>query len=161
MRVITAPNPLALASLAEQSVFLAGSTASDWRGRLASRLADTDLVLLDPVRPDWGAGWGSDYAEPGFAAQVDWELDAQARADAVVVHFEPGSRAPVSLMELGLWAQSGKALACCPPGYWARGHVQAVCARFGVPLVDSLEGLERELRRRLFHPSRHPLFSAD
>ncbi len=65
------------------------------------------------------------------------------------MHFDPATKAPVTLIELGLFAASGKVIVCCPPGYWRRGNVQVVCARYGVPLVDTLTDLVTAVRQRL------------
>jgi hypothetical protein len=81
-----------------------------------------------------------------FREQVEWELDALTRADLVLMHFEPATKAPVTLLELGLFASSGKLIVSCPDGYWRKGNVEVVCARFGVLLVDSLD--EALLRAR-------------
>ncbi len=40
-------------------------------------------------------------------------------------------------------------VACCPPGYWRLGNVQVVCARFGVPLFDTLAELVAAVRSKL------------
>jgi len=51
------------------------------------------------------------------------------------VWFAPASRAPITLLELGLHARSGKLVVGCPPEFWRRGNVEAVSARFAIPLV--------------------------
>jgi hypothetical protein len=38
-----------------------------------------------------------------------------------------------------LFARSGKLLVCCPEGFWRKGNVEIVCARYGVPLVGELD----------------------
>lgn len=59
--------------------------------------------------------------------------------------FDPVSKAPISLLELGLYAKSGRMAVCCPEGYWRRGNVQVICQRFGVKLVGTMEELIREV----------------
>lgn len=70
-------------------------------------------------------------------------------ADVIAMYMRPESQAPVSLLELGLFARSGKMIVICPEGFWRRGNVQFVCNRFGVEVVDSLEELIRGIERRL------------
>jgi hypothetical protein len=53
------------------------------------------------------------------------------------------------LLELGLFARSGKMVVCCPGGYWRRGNVQIVCKRFGILLVDTLEELKNAVVDKL------------
>lgn len=68
------------------------------------------------------------------------------------MYFAPSTRAPITLLELGLFAQSGKLLVCCPEGYWRRGNVEVVCARYGIPMVADLAALITEARERLRSP---------
>lgn len=76
-------------------------------------------------------------------------MDYAAIADVIVFNFVAGQQCPVTLLEMGLYAGSGKAVVCCPVGFWKRGNVQMVCERFRIPLVEGLEEVEREVRRRL------------
>ena len=53
------------------------------------------------------------------------------------MYFAPKSRAPIRLLELGLFARSGRLIVCCGDGFWRRGNVEVVCARNGVPMLFS------------------------
>jgi hypothetical protein len=128
-----------------RSVFLAGSIdlggAPLWQREVARELAETDLVVLDPRRRDWDASWRQSIDEPKFREQVEWELEAQERADLIIMYFAPASQAPITLLELGLFARSGRLVVCCPEGFWRRGNVEVVCARYGVRRVEQLSDL--------------------
>jgi hypothetical protein len=63
--------------------------------------------------------------------------------------FAPDTEAPITLLELGLFARSGKLIVCCPAGFWRRGNVEVVCVRYGIPLVDRLTALIELVRLRL------------
>lgn len=122
-------------------MFLAGSieqgAATDWQRELARELTARErapLVALNPRRPDWDASWRQSIAEPRFREQVEWELDGLERADVIAMWLEPATRAPISLLELGLFARSGKLVVACPDGYWRKGNVEIVCARCAIPL---------------------------
>ncbi|KAH8752051.1 hypothetical protein F5883DRAFT_527723 [Diaporthe sp. PMI_573] len=146
VQVITPNDADQLPRYPTRSIFLAGPTEIPWRPgfifALRQRLTTTSTTIFDPFQPRWDSTWKEDVdRDPRFAAQVDWELTAQDKATAVAVFFHADSKAPVSLLELGLCARSGKAVVGCEPGYWKRGNVQAVCRRYGVPLADSLDGL--------------------
>lgn len=65
------------------------------------------------------------------------------------MYFDQATKAPITLMELRLFARSSKVVVCCPPGYWRRGNVEVVCNRFGIPLVTTLPDLIDILRARL------------
>jgi hypothetical protein len=135
------------------SVFLAGSIemgqADDWQDRVARALADLDVAVLNPRRDEWDSSWVQSIDNPQFRGQVEWELDAQERAGLILMYFAPSTKAPITLLELGLFAKSGKLVVGCPDGYWRRGNVEVVCARYGVPLVGDLDALIATGRARL------------
>jgi len=132
------------------SVFLAGSidmgAAEPWQAEVERALGDANVLLLNPRRDDWDSSWEQHIDNPQFREQVEWELEAQERADVIAMYFAPASRAPITLLELGLFAQSGKIIVCCPPGYWRRGNVQIVCARYGIEQVADLDALIAAVR---------------
>ncbi len=72
-----------------------------------------------------------------------------AVAGVIAMYFAPRSRAPITLLELGLHAASGRLLVCCPPGFWRKGNVDIVCQRYGVPRVGDLDALVAAVRCRL------------
>ncbi|WP_394824883.1 nucleoside 2-deoxyribosyltransferase domain-containing protein [Pendulispora albinea] len=153
MALILKP-PAALAfDRALPSVFLAGSIemgqAEDWQSQFELGLRDTNAVILNPRRDDWDGSWQQSISDPNLRAQVAWELDAQEAATCIAMYFHPSTKAPITLLELGLFAQSGKLVACCPDGYWRKGNVEIVCARYGVPMVQTVADLLLEARRRL------------
>ena len=152
MRVITPPHPLRL-DPGERSVFLAGSiemgSAEPWQGSVAEALRDTGATILNPRRAAWDASWTQSIENAVFREQVEWELTAQELATVVLMYFSPETRAPITLLELGLLARSGKLVVCCPPGFWRKGNVDVVCARFVVEQVATLDALAAAARRRL------------
>ena len=114
--------------------------AEQWQKRIVDALsAAGDLVVLNPRRDDWDDSWQRQQRadDPQFSEQVSWELDMLDAADVVVLYLAPGTRSPVSLLELGLCARSGKLKVCCPEGFWRRGNVETVCRRHQVPLFDT------------------------
>jgi Nucleoside 2-deoxyribosyltransferase like len=121
--------------------------AENWQSAVALALSDEDVVILNPRREDWDASWRQSMDEPRFVEQVEWELAAQERAAVIAMYFAPSTQAPISLLELGLAARSGKLLVCCPEGYWRKGNVDVVCRRYGVPLLKDLPALIGEVKR--------------
>jgi hypothetical protein len=134
-------------------VFLAGSiemgSAEDWQSSLEQSLADLDVLILNPRRDEWDASWEQSISNPLFREQVEWELTGLERAALVAMYFAPATKAPVTLLELGLCVRSGRLVVACPTGFWRRGNVEIVCRRYGVPLLESLPDLVAEVRRRL------------
>ncbi|KAF5020896.1 hypothetical protein F66182_7048 [Fusarium sp. NRRL 66182] len=156
-RVIYAPSDEAPCGV--KSVFLAGTTSkvdtSDWRETLSTSLSDVPVTIYNPYRADWDSSWREDINFAPYREQVEWELDKQDKADIVVVYFHPATQAPVSLLEFGIWARTpGKTIVVCPEGYWKRGNVQIVCKKFGVEMVDSVDGLTQAIAKRLPQPLR-------
>jgi hypothetical protein len=158
-RVLKPPAPLDLGP-GERSVFLAGSIemgiAEPWQAAVEAALADVPGAVLNPRRDDWDASWEQSISDPRFRGQVEWELDGLDRATVVAMYFAPDTRAPITLLELGLCARTGKVVVCCPPGYWRRGNVEVVCRRYGVPVVPDLAELVAEVGRRLRGDARSP-----
>ena len=68
-------------------------------------------------------------------------IAAQEHATLIAMYFDPQTKAPITLLELGLLARSGKLVVCCPTGFWRKGNVEIVCQRFRVPMVPSLQDL--------------------
>lgn len=151
-RVLKPPVPLALAD-GERAVFLAGSIemgrAEPWQPTVEDALADLPIALLNPRRDEWDASWEQSIANPVFRGQVEWELAGLEHAAVVAMYFVPGTQSPITLLELGLLASSGKLVVCCPEGFWRRGNVEVVCARYGVPMVADLSALIQAIRERL------------
>jgi hypothetical protein len=148
--VLKPPAPLALPP-GRPSLFLAGSIemgrAAPWQAAVEEAIRDRDVTILNPRREEWDDTWVQSISNPQFREQVEWELEAQERADRIALYFAPDTRAPVTLLEFGLFARSGKLAVCCPDGYWRKGNVEVVCARYGVPLVDTLADLIAWVRR--------------
>lgn len=151
-RVLKPPTRVDL-SPGARSVFLAGSIdmgqAEDWQSTVTRALGDRDVVILNPRRDEWDASWEQDIAFAPFREQVEWELEGLERATIIAVYFAPTSKAPVTLLELGLFAKSDRVVVCCPEGYWRRGNVEIICRRYEVQMAADLDALVREIRRRL------------
>ena len=145
--------PATLPQPGRRSIFLAGSIemglAEPWQTRMELALADLDVALFNPRRDEWDASWEQTVHNAPFREQVEWELLGQEQATLIAMYFAPAARAPITLLELGLFARSGKLIVCCPDGYWRKGNVEVVCARYHVPLVAALTELIDNVRQRL------------
>jgi len=120
--------------------------AEEWQERVVRAMSSvSDLVILNPRRDDWDSNWEQRADDPQFYEQVSWELDMLDAADIVVMYLAAGTKSPVSLLELGLCARSGKLKVCCPEGFWRRGNVEMVCRRYQIPLFATLDDLIADL----------------
>lgn len=150
--ILKPPTPLP-DSFTNPTVFLAGSIemgrAEAWQQIVETSLEQRSITILNPRRDDWDASWQQELANPQFRAQVEWELAAQERADLIIMYFAPNTQAPITLLEFGLFARSNKLVVCCPTGYWRKGNVDVVCARYDIPQVPSLAELCEYVQRCL------------
>lgn len=133
------------------NIFLAGSidmgNSEDWQEKVCdyfSKLPTEEsryncVTLFNPRREEWDNSWEQDITNPLFYQQVNWELNALEKSNCVIVNILPDSKSPITLLELGLFAQSGKLLVCCPNGFYRKGNVDIVCDRYGIPIYNSLE----------------------
>lgn len=131
--------------VSQASIFLAGSIELDkaelWQDRVCHALADLPVTILNPRRDSWDASWPQDMSFAPFREQVEWELEALELADMILMYFDPATKSPISLLELGLHARSKKMAVCCPEGFWRKGNVDIVCARYGIAQHQELENL--------------------
>ncbi len=152
MKLITPPQALRLNG--KPGVFLAGSIdqgeAEDWQNDivLSAMPMNMDIVMLNPRRSDWNPEWDQDNSNPEFVRQVTWELNGMDKAEMIVMYFAPGTKSPITLLELGLQATSGKLIVCCPHGFWRKGNVDIVCKRNKIKMVDTPLDLKHTIFNR-------------
>jgi len=141
--------------LNKPSVFLAGSiemgVAEDWQAKVSAALSVMDVLVLNPRREKWDAGWAQTIDNPPFREQVEWELAALDAADVILMYFDPATKSPITLLELGIHAAANpeKLIVCCPQGFWRKGNVDIVCNRYGARQTETLDGLIKQTVQRL------------
>jgi hypothetical protein len=119
-----------------RSVFLAGSIemglAPDWQNDVAVRLIGGGFNVFNPRRDDWDPTWEQSVDNTEFVDQVLWEIRGIELADYVLFYFMGGTKAPITLLELGMVSQTkpDMTLVVCDDDYWRRGNVDVMCARF-------------------------------
>lgn len=128
----------------EYSVFLAGTiemgASEDWQAEAIKMLQDRCSIIYNPRRDDWDSSWEQSIDDPNFNVQVNWELEHIEQADLVLMYFDPTSKSPISLMELGFLAAFNphKIWVCCPEGFYRKGNVDIVCNRYGILQYTSM-----------------------
>lgn len=140
MREVKAPNR----TDAEIRIFLAGSiemgAAEKWQDRVVREMSDYDnIVFLNPRRDDWDSSWTQSIDNEQFYDQVTWELDWLDGSDFIFMYFDPATKSPITLLEMGLYARSGKLLVVCPEGFYRKGNVDVTCEYYSVPQAGTLE----------------------
>jgi len=128
-----------------KSIFLAGSIemgrAELWQDKIVEDLKNIeDLLILNPRRDNWDSSWEQSINNPNFKEQVEWELQGLEDSDFIIVYYCADTKSPITLLELGLHAKTTpeKLIVCCPEGFWRKGNVDIVCAKYGVKQVSSL-----------------------
>lgn len=144
MREIQAPNRLPKLCFGETTIFLAGSIemnkATMWQDEVIKFFKDyPSPVFYNPRRNDWDSSWKQSTDCPEFVEQVEWELNALDKAQIIFMYLEPGTLSPISLLELGLFCDSGKLIVCCPEDFWRKGNVDITCNIYKVPCYDTFE----------------------
>ncbi len=148
MQIIKPPKEI---KIAPRSLFLAGSiemgVAENWQEKVERLLAETDWVILNPRRDDWDSSWKQEMGDNQFTKQVEWELKAQELANRILMYFDPTTKSPISLLELGLFARTKRMIVVCPDGFWRKGNVDIVCARYGVETAETIEEAVKKLEK--------------
>lgn len=153
MKVVKPPFELnQFVSISDFTIFLGGSieggSAEDWQSLVEKELKDMNATILNPRRDNWDNTWEQSIKNPNFKGQVDWELSAQERANVIVMYFDKNTKSPISLLELGLFAMTGKMVVYCQEGFWRKGNVDVVCNRYGVKQVNSFKELISEIKKK-------------
>lgn len=131
----------------EKAIFLAGSIeegkAEKWQDKLTKMLKDANnLVILNPRRDDWDDTWVQEMSNPQFREQVEWELSGQEVSTVIPCYFDPSTKSPITLLELGLFNK--KMVVCCPRGFYRKGNVDIVCNRYNIPMAKDLDELVKK-----------------
>lgn len=156
MQEIQAPNSFKhINDFQTCSIFLAGSielnSAEEWQKRIINELNGYDVALFNPRRDDWDNTIKQSADDPRFSEQVNWELDALNASSLIILYFDPNTKSPISLLELGLYASRGNMIVCCPDGFWRKGNVEIVCSRYKIPFYDTLDNLIIKVKDILKH----------
>ncbi len=135
-------------------VFLGGSIemgkAIDWQKEVIKALSDQPLIFVNPRRDDWNSSWEQSIDNPEFFEQVAWELKSLEQADFIVMFLDPATLSPITLMEIGLHARSGKMIVCCSKGFWRKGNVDIVGKLYDYPVVETIEEIIEAIRKQLY-----------
>ncbi len=148
MKIIQAPNDLPYRDhTGPTNLFLAGSIemekADDWQERVIDDLKNYDddcLTIFNPRREDFDISQPQSINNAYFSKQVNWELNALDLADYVFMYFDPNTKSPITLMELGLHADNfAKLVVVCPDGFYRQANVEIVCQRYEIPFMKDIK----------------------
>lgn len=127
------------------SIFLAGSiemgAAENWQDKVIRILEENEftVTIFNPRRDSWDSSVEQRESNPEFNHQVNWEQNRLEESKIIFMYFDPNTKSPISLLELGQFASSGKMIVCCPDGFWRKGNVEVICSRYNIPLYNDLD----------------------
>lgn len=122
----------------EKRLFLAGTidmgNSDNWQEKVIKNLEKFDFSIYNPRREK--------FDESTLEEQVKWELHHLDLCDKILMNILPESLSPISLMELGLYASSGKLIVCCPEDFYRYTNIKMVCEKYNVPLFNKLSEIK-------------------
>ncbi len=128
------------------SIFLAGTIDNgksiNWQLEMEDILKDYNVTLLNPRRDNWNPN--SSRAE--MVKQINWEMDNLDKCDVIFMNILEESLSPITLLELGLYANSGKMIVSCHEEFWRKINVDVVCDRFNIPRYDNFDDAITKLK---------------
>ncbi len=128
-------------------IFLAGTIDNgdsvDWQSQFAEKLEKTlgeeDVVIYNPRNAEWDTKMQPVLSNPKFKHQVLWEHEGLCSSDYIIMNLLPDSKSPISLMELGAFADSSKLLVICPDEFYRVGNVDFYCNFYDIPKFDGID----------------------
>lgn len=126
------------------TIFLAGTidmgNSEDWQSVLVRTFSSSKgrYILYNPRRDSFT------NTPEEMEYQINWELDHLEKSQTIIMNILGSSKSPVTLLEMGLYIKSGKLLVACEPDYYRHSNVRITCAKYNVPLYDSLSTLISE-----------------
>lgn len=117
--------------LSDLTVFLAGTidqgNSRDWQSDIIKELSVVpvsygDVSFVNPRRPDWDSNWHDNH--PELIKQIRWELSELQHASLILMWIEPHSKSPITLLEMGLFANRDNLVIGCPDEFYRSTNVR-------------------------------------
>ena len=120
-------------------LFLAGTidngSSYNWQKDLSEALSGTDIEIYNPRRDDFP----EHPKDEDVISQIRWEQDHLDAADFIIMVFQKESKSPITLLELGLYAQSKKLGVFCDRKYWRFLNVSETCRKYNIPFMTNTD----------------------
>lgn len=117
-----------------KTVFLAGTIdngdSSNWQEDLIKNCQDLNITFFNPRRKEWAPNPTREEME----YQIKWEQQHLDMADLIIMCLLDNSKSPISLLELGLYAQSKKIIVFCNSAFYRWDNVRLTCEKYEIPL---------------------------
>ena len=117
-----------------RTVFLAGTidngNSFNWQEDIINRCQDLDVTFYNPRRKQWT----DNPLQSQLEYQIKWEQEHLDNSDIIIMCLLDDSKSPISLLELGLYAQSGRLIVFCNPEFYRYTNVKLTCQKYNIPL---------------------------
>lgn len=164
MITIVTPNEMELPFTNKQpimSIFLAGTIdngdSNDWQTEVINKMQfaykgipgeDTsigDILVYNPRR----RGWKPNATQKDVEEQIRWEQEHLDKADYIFMYLDDNSKSPISLLELGLYAQTAKLIVFCTGNFYRYTNVRMTCDKYEIPLIctNDCQKVVNEIKR--------------
>ena len=127
-----------------KSVFLAGTidngNSLNWQDKTIIELINLgvkDLEVYNPRREHWNPNPSKEDME----YQIKWEQDHLDKANIIAMVLLDDSKSPISLLEIGLYAKTGKLIVFCTPNFYRWDNVRLTCKKYHIELVQDTHSL--------------------
>jgi hypothetical protein len=118
-------------------IFLAGSIDSkvsdNWRSQVITSNYNQNH-FFDPTNKNY-----EHLNSIDMKAHIQWELDALAMSDKIILQFLPDALSPISLVELGLYVSSKKLIVVCPKEFYKSRYVHTLCENYNTPIFSKMK----------------------
>ena len=146
-KIFTAPESTIDSINYKYKIFLGGAIdmgeAEDWQKEATKLIIENDpngeVCIFNPRRDDWDSSWKQSINDPQFNQQVNWELDCLEKSTSIIMCLTKDSKAPISLLELGLFAKSNKVVVVCGKDFYRKGNIDIVCEKYDIIQYPTLE----------------------
>ena len=131
--IISPPNRNQIQGTAKK-IFLAGTIdngeSENWQEVICNLVRGrSDIIIFNPRKNNWSS-------DDNIEDQIKWELARLEEADIILMNILPGSKSPITLLEMGLFAKSGKLRVFCDSGFYRFDNVRVTCETYNVQLFQ-------------------------
>lgn len=117
------------------TIFLAGTIddghSIDWQHELMEACEPYDVEFYNPRRYDFP----EHPLKEDVVKQIRWEQEHLDAADYILMVIMPGSKSPITLLEMGLYAhQPNKLFVFCAEDFYRRTNVEETCRKYNLYL---------------------------
>lgn len=122
-----------------KSVFLGGTIDNgdslNWQDKTITELINlgiSNINIYNPRREHWLSK--DQHQENEY--QIKWEQEHLDKSDLIVIVLLDDSKSPISLLEMGLYAESKKLIVFCTPNFYRWDNVRLTCEKYHIPLIQ-------------------------